>query len=58
MNNNENAEYNNTLHFHVYNILCLHIIDNLTNFFAKTIDFFCKIVYYMNCELALTNKEC
>ncbi len=31
MNNNENAEYNNTLHFHVYNILCLHIIDNLTN---------------------------
>lgn len=30
MNNNENAEYNNTLHFHVYNILCLHIIDNLT----------------------------
>lgn len=33
MNNNENAEYNNTLHFHVYNILCLHIIDNLTKFF-------------------------
>jgi hypothetical protein len=32
MNNNENAEYNNTLHFHVYNILCVHIIDNLTNF--------------------------
>lgn len=31
MNNNENAEYNNTLHFHVYNILCLHIIDNLTS---------------------------
>ena len=31
MNNNENAEYNNTLHFHVYNILCLHIIDNLTH---------------------------
>ena len=34
MNNNENAEYNNTLHFHVYNILCLHIIDNLTYMFG------------------------
>ncbi len=31
MNNNENAEYYYTLHFHVYNILCLHIIDNLTS---------------------------
>lgn len=37
MNNNENAEYNNTLHFHVYNILCLHIIDNLTKVLTKLV---------------------
>lgn len=37
MNNNENAEYNNTLHFHVYNILCLHIIDNLTSLYITPI---------------------
>lgn len=38
MNNNENAEYNNTLHFHVYNILCLHIIDNLTTLVSINLD--------------------
>lgn len=42
MNNNENAEYNNTLHFHVYNILCLHIIDNLTNIAEKRIIIYSK----------------